>query len=86
MPDVPASAPRIDDDRECPVCTAEGSYVRYDNDLVCRVCGHAPHSVNTVDEQEDAWTQWWEARREYDGLYGAERVKMVGGFASVYFD
>jgi predicted amidophosphoribosyltransferase len=76
-------APRASNEPfECPEC--EGEFVMHDNDKMCKDCG----LLVGVDSGEDPseWAEWEEHRREnYDGFYGEDRVKMVGGFAGVWF-
>lgn len=81
------TAPRIEDDAECPICGGEATYVRYENARVCEVCGHAPTSTN-VGESDD-WEEWWMHRKssdEYSGWLGPSRIRMVGGFKYVYHE
>lgn len=77
-----------DDDRECPVCGAEdGSYVRYRGDTVCSRCGHVPTPSNPDFTTETPWEDWWKRRRandDYDGWYGEDRIRMIGGFIGAY--
>jgi len=81
------TAPSLDEeDVECAVCDAEESFVIYEGDKVCKECGHAPsgggRSVTTDDSE---WADWLQHRREeYDGFYGEDRIKFVGGFAAAY--
>jgi hypothetical protein len=81
------SAPSVeDDDSECGLCGREGTFVLYDGDRLCKHCGYAPTSNNTMDTTEDSeWEGWLTHRNsEYSGFFGPDRVKFVGGFASAY--
>jgi hypothetical protein len=85
------TAPSTDnEDEECGICEAEGSFVLYDGDKVCKECGHAPAGGSGRDSLSDGggdteWADWLQHRRdEYDGFYGEDRIKFVGGFASAY--
>jgi hypothetical protein len=83
---LPESARAVDDeDDECPVCGAENSYALYDGDKVCSQCAHVPSHDTREEETVDEWTEWQQHRAErYSGWYGEDRIKFVGGFASVY--
>jgi DNA-directed RNA polymerase subunit RPC12/RpoP len=74
---------------ECPHCTHERPYVRYDGDTVCQHCGYVRGSDSVSrsasSTPQPQWSTWWNHRSsEYDGWYGRERVRMVGGFAAAY--
>jgi len=75
-----------DEQHECPICEAEAPYVLYDDDKMCKHCGHVPGAPNDrAADEETEWEQWVEHRAEmYAGFTGPDRVKMVGGFASAY--
>lgn len=86
-----SNAQRVEDDgqHDCPVCDAEAPYVLYDDDKMCKKCGHTPGSGGDggVTADDDEWADWRSHRREkYSGWFGPERVKFVGGFASAYLD
>ena len=79
------TAPSADEERECPICSTDGSYVEYGGDLVCLNCAHTPTPETTRSQDANPWGQWHKHRRdEYDGFYGEERVRMIGGFAATY--
>lgn len=79
-----------DDDAECEIADCGGEYVLYDHDCVCRRCGHISGTEDTSDEGyreeclTEEWVQYERKRAEYDGFYGHERIKFIGGFASSY--
>lgn len=85
-------APRPEDEPfECPHC--EGDYVLFEGDKLCVECGFLAHSGGNRDVDvlssnanvEQIWIQWWDHRdSEYEGMYGENRKKMVGGFIAVY--
>lgn len=78
------TAPAADDDSECPICETDDAYVVVEHEKVCASCGYVPGPRRTNDR--GAWEEWHQHRQsEYSGLYGPERVKMVGGFAAAYF-
>ena len=81
-------AERKDEDEsvdKCTHCGAERSYVLYDNDKVCKECGHVPTGSEGPSNESDPWGEWWEHRSaEYSGFYGPNRIKFVGGFESAY--
>jgi hypothetical protein len=81
------SAPQIEDEeRECPNCAEDGSFVRYDGDTVCRECQYTPTPSKPTSGREPQWSWWWNYRdEEYSGWHGDERIKMVGGFMEPYF-
>lgn len=72
-------------ERECSECE-DGVYYKYDHDLICGDCHHAPDGESTYSgvSADSPWEDWWEHRTEYDGFYGEDRVRMVGGFRSAY--
>jgi ribosomal protein L37AE/L43A len=76
-----------DAQHECPVCGADEEYVLYEGDKMCSECGHAPDpgARRSVTANESPWESWWDHREQYDGFYGENRVRMVGGFVSTYF-
>lgn len=82
------TAPKHDEgeDEECAICDGENTFVLYENDKVCKQCGHAPTSTDRPsDNTETEWSRWEQHRREeYSGFYGDERIKFVGGFTSAY--
>lgn len=71
-----------DTDRECSNCE-DGEYISLEHELVCDTCYYVP-AKSTPVSQPDAWEQFWQARDEYDGFYGPDRVKHVGGFMEPY--
>lgn len=82
-------APRTDEyseDASCNVDECGGEYVRYENDIMCKECGHmydesmGPNRLTTLG----AWQRFWTEREDYDGHYGHDRKRCVGGFASSY--
>lgn len=81
------TAPRHDEDgdEECAVCDGENTFVLYENDKVCKNCGHAPDSRGRSESGLNKWQQWHKHRHEeYSGFYGEERLKFVGGFVSAW--
>lgn len=79
------TAPTVEEDHECAICGATGSFVLYDHDKVCRECGYVPSADDGDETEDDEWERWFEHRDEdYDGFRGEDRIKMVGGFASAY--
>jgi ribosomal protein S27AE len=80
------TAPQIEDEeRECPNCGEDGTFVRYDGDTVCSECHYTSTPSNRISDREPQWSWWWKHRRdEYSGWYGDERVRMVGGFYSAW--
>jgi len=81
------AAPSVpqEEEEECPHCEATASYIRYEGDTVCRECGFTPHPSGRPSSTENPWGSWHEHRAaEYDGWFGPERIKMVGGFVSAY--
>jgi len=82
-----SNAPRLDEERECPICDAEGKYVLYEGDKMCRTCGHVPSPSSIGGDEKGPWKQWHEHRKEneeYSGFTGENRIKFVGGFAAAY--
>lgn len=82
-------SPRTDEygeDAQCNVEGCGGTYVRYENDITCRECGHMYDEHTTVDplSTEGAWERFWNERKDYDGHYGHDRKRCVGGFVSSY--
>lgn len=80
-----------DDDAECDVTGCEGTYVMHEHDRVCMHCGHISGTgEKNADYRErhmpDPWVRFEKARNseKYDGFYGPDRVKFVGGFVSAY--
>lgn len=67
-------------DEECPLC--DGTFYRDSGELVCGDCCYAP--IDEPEETRDEWEKFWDERDEYDGWYGEDRVKMVGGFIGAY--
>ena len=67
----------------CDEC--DGPYIMHEGDKMCARCGLLSGSADT--EEVDPWEEWREHRDEhYEGWTGEERIKMVGGFASPYFE
>lgn len=73
-------------DEECPKCE-DGYFLQDDHSVFCENCHYAPErSANRV-RKTDEWVDFWQYRTsEYSGFRGPERVKVVGGFASAYFE
>ena len=83
------TAPRADEeeDSECAVCGAQNSFVLYDNDKVCRECQHVRGEARDTSKSLNEWERWWQHRdANYSGFTGPDRIKMVGGFESVWND
>lgn len=89
------TAPRVeygddeDDPINCPLCEGELTYVKYEHDTVCIECGHVRGAQQSRGQRTrtSVWEEWWEHRRtsdEYEGWYGENRIRMVGGFRSSY--
>lgn len=75
-----------ENDQECVLC-GESNYVQNGSELVCPECFHVPiHESKRRTEKHDPWDFFDRKRDEYSGFYGPERVKMVGGFARIYFE
>lgn len=69
-----------DEPSECAICDSEDSYIRYEGDTVCIECGHVRGGDEPMSEGKNPWVEWWEHRDEnYDGFYGPDRIKFVGG-------
>jgi len=84
-PSLDRPAPSLSEDRECPICENEGTYVDIGFNGVCTVCSHAPDSKEYEGGDDDGWTPWFEHRDDrYSGLHGDDRKKCVGGFAAAY--
>lgn len=80
-----APIPEGEEERECPVCEREGSIVLHDGDKVCRNCQFTTSSESQRRREESAWDEWHDHRDdEYEGFYGDDRIKFVGGFSSAY--
>jgi hypothetical protein len=75
-------------EQECTVCE-DGTYIRLENEKVCDTCQHSPAKNLTITTEKDVWTAFQTYRREnedYNGWYGPDRIKFVGGFAGPYFE
>lgn len=71
-------------DQECVLC-GQTNYVDDGTDIVCPECFHTPlHETKSPSETQGPWEHFDRLRADYSGLYGPERVKMVGGFARAY--
>jgi hypothetical protein len=83
------TAPTVESEEDvtCAVCDTENPFVLYDGEKVCTECGHTPTSGGrSVTHETDQWSSWLQHRRdEYDGFYGDERIKFVGGFEAAYY-
>jgi hypothetical protein len=84
-PELTVTPPALNDERECPICESEGTYVDIGFDGVCTVCSHAPNSETSRNPPSDPWGAWFEHRKDnYSGFHGEERKKCVGGFIGAY--
>jgi len=82
-----SNAPSVDDagERECNVCGSEGTFVLYDGDTLCTECSHSPSARRDGTSDTDDWDDWFQHREEeYEGWYGEDRIKFVGGFGHAY--
>lgn len=53
----------------------------------CFDCGLIPGDTRSTSGEGETWSEWQDHRRDndnYDGWYGADRIKFVGGFFSAY--
>lgn len=72
-------------DRECSQCE-DGVYYKYDDDLLCGTCHYTPDRTSSYSgvNGDGEWERWWDEREQYDGFYGPDRVRFVGGFPGSY--
>lgn len=73
-------------DEECWHCE-EDTYIQRGHERFCPTCFHAPDGYpKEAEGHVDEWRAFWEHRETYEGYYGEDRQKGVGGFASIHFE
>jgi len=69
--------------RICPICE-EGETYAGDDEEYCPHCYTILSDKTTYIDDRDVWEQWWDHRESYDGLYGPDRKRAIGGFEWPY--
>lgn len=70
-------------DRACNHCDNGVLHVQ-GAEAVCDSCYVVIDSDRPPKTVKSEWELFWEHRDEYEGFYGPDRVKMVGGFGRSY--
>jgi hypothetical protein len=82
-----------DEENEGGIEGCDGTYVEYENDVICNECGHVRGTGTDKDAMNyrerhlpDRWLEYERerAKEQYNGFHGENRVKFVGGFAAPY--
>lgn len=84
---------RADTDDEDAACTrdgCDGTFVDMDHEHVCNRCGYVRGTGGQEERSyrerhlPDEWVSFEKERSQYNGFYGPDRIKFVGGFARPY--